>query len=87
VRLSRLSAGLKDFGSQSTVGSAEDGTAGEPLGAERAGLAIAGQASCPLELGKQIEQEQHAAKGASGGEALPHARNREPPSLVVKSGF
>ena len=59
---------------QAAAGSAEQGTAEENLGAQRGGLAIAGEAAGALKFSEQIEQQQNAAEGGFGGEELPQAK-------------
>lgn len=50
---------------RSTAGATEDGTADEHLRADCAGLAITSPACCTLKPCEQIEENQHAAEGAS----------------------
>src|ERR1700693_1341370 len=59
---------------QAVTGSAEQSTAEENLGAQRGGLAIAGEAAGALKFSEQIEQQQDAAKGGFGGEEIPQAK-------------
>src|SRR4051794_38795367 len=55
---------------QPAAGAAEDRAAGEHLRAGSGRLTITWQASCPLELGEQIEEQQHRTEGRFGGEEL-----------------
>jgi len=59
---------------QAVTGSAEQSTAEENLGAQRGGLAIAGEAAGALKFSEQIEQQQNAAEGGFGGEELAQAK-------------
>jgi hypothetical protein len=55
---------------QAATGSGKQSTAEENLGAQRGGLAIAGEAEGALKFSEQIEQQQNAAEGGFGGEEL-----------------
>ena len=59
---------------QAVAGSAEQSAAEENLGAQRGGLAIAGEAAGALKFPEQIEQQQNAAEGGFGGEELAQAK-------------
>ena len=59
---------LRQVYHHTSAGAAEDRAAGEHLGAERGGLAIAPQTGGSLELCQEIEQQQHAAKRGFRGE-------------------
>jgi hypothetical protein len=59
---------------QAAAGSAEQSAAEENLGAQRGGLAIAGEAAGALKFSEQVEQQQNAAEGGFGGEELPQAK-------------
>src|SRR5580765_4494381 len=56
-----------------TASATEDRAAGENLRADRGRLAITWQTSCPLELGQEIEQQQHRPKSGFCCEELFHA--------------
>src|ERR1700693_618500 len=60
---------------QAVTGSAEQSTAEENLGAQRGGLAIAGETAGALKFSEQIEQQQNAAESGFGGEELLQAKN------------
>src|SRR3984885_14387802 len=55
---------------QATAGSAENGTTGEDLSPDRGRLAIDRKSSRALELGQQVEQQQHGAEGGFGSKEL-----------------
>src|SRR5487761_1073534 len=59
---------------QVTSGSAEQSATEENLGAQRGGLAIAGEAAGALKFSEQIEQQQDAAEGGFGGKELSQAK-------------
>ena len=58
---------------QAAAGSTEQSAAQENLGAQRGGLAIAGEAAGALKFSEQIEQQQNAPEGGLGGEELAKA--------------
>jgi hypothetical protein len=59
---------------QTAAGSTEQSTAEENLGAQRGGLAIAGEAAGALKFSEQIEPQQNAAEGGFRGEELLQAK-------------
>ena len=59
---------------QAAAGSTEQSTTEENLGAQRGGLAIAGEVAGALKFSEQIEQQQDAAEGSFGGEELLQAK-------------
>ena len=58
-----------------TASATEDRAAGENLRADRRRLAITWQTSCPLELGQEIEEQQHRPKSGFCREELFHAES------------
>ena len=68
------------------TGTAEDRAAGEDLRANRSWLAITGQAGCPLELGQEIEEQQHRPKGGVCREELFHAEAVGPQIMLQLGG-
>src|ERR1022692_1321118 len=56
-----------------TAGATENCAAGENLRANGGWLAITWQTSCPLELGQEIEEQQHRPKSGFCREELFHA--------------
>jgi len=60
---------------QATAGATENGPAGENLSAEGRRLSISRQSGCALELGQEIEDQQHGAERRLGSEELLQAES------------
>src|SRR6266480_4523892 len=65
-----------------TAGATEDRAAGENLRADRRRLAITWQTSCPLELGQEIEEQQHRPESGFCREELFHAEAMGPQIML-----